>query len=246
MGRLLLGTALALGLGPAAVAEPTVFAAASTAKALDAVLAAWDEGATASYASSGTLARQIEAGAPADLFLSANPEWMDRLAERGLIVAGTERALLSNAIVVIGPEGAAPIAHGPGALAAALGDERLAMGDPAHAPVGRYARATLQAMDCWTDVADRLAPTRDTRTTVALVARGEAGLGLVYASDAAGVTGVSVLARPPEHAQPEILYPVALVEGGADPEGAARLLDFLASDEAAAIFAAHGFEVAAP
>ncbi|MEL6336012.1 MAG: molybdate ABC transporter substrate-binding protein [Pseudomonadota bacterium] len=229
-----------------ATAEPVVFAAASTARAMEAVMAAYPGEATASYASSGTLARQIEQGAPADLFLSANPQWMDWLAERGLVDADAVTPLLSNRLVIIGPEGAAKIAHGPGALQAALGAEHFTMADPDHAPVGRYGRSALESMGCWGVVEDRIAATKDTRAAVALVARGEAGLGLVYASDALGVDGIDVLTEVPGQVTPEIVYPVAPVLGGADPEGTAALLAFLTGPEAAAIFAAHGFTLGTP
>ncbi|MEO1090518.1 MAG: molybdate ABC transporter substrate-binding protein [Pseudomonadota bacterium] len=228
---------------PLARAEPVVFAAASTARALDAVIAASGLGATVAYGPSGTLARQIEAGARADLFLSANPDWMDHLIETGLVRAADTRALLSNRLVLIAPAGEPTTPITADALAEALADERFAMADPATAPVGRYGQAALEAMGLWDVVAARHVPTRNTIVTVAMVGRGEAVLGLAYDSDALGMDTVEVVHDVAPDLHPPIRYPVARLAGGSDPVGTDRLLAFLVSDEARAVFEQHGFSV---
>ncbi|MEX5729923.1 molybdate transport system substrate-binding protein [Rhodovulum iodosum] len=234
--------ALALLLtGAAAWADPLVFAAASTGRAMDAVIAAYGAGVTTSYAASGTLARQIEQGAPADMFLSANPKWMAHLVGAGLIPKADVTPILSNRLVLIAPAGTGPVA--PDDLAARLDGERFVMADPVSAPVGRYGQSAMEEMGLWATVAPALAPTRNTVATVAAVASGEAALGLVYASDAMDVEGVEVVFDIPKAAQPEILYLIAPTGQGDDAEGAAAFLAFLQSPAAAAIFADHGFSV---
>ncbi|MBN2907826.1 MAG: molybdate ABC transporter substrate-binding protein [Rhodobacteraceae bacterium] len=234
-------TVFALSMPLVAQADPLLFAAASTGRALDAAIAAYGGGVTTSYAASGTLARQIEQGAPADLFLSANPKWMTHLVGAGLVAEGAPVALLSNRLVLIAPAGAGPldVAGVPGAL----GDARFAMADPAAAPVGRYGQGALETLGLWAGIEGALIPTRNTVATVAAVASGEAALGLVYASDALGVEGVEVVLDIPDTAQPDILYLIAPTGQGAETEAAAAFLSFLQGQEAAAIFAAHGFTV---
>jgi molybdate transport system substrate-binding protein len=231
-----------LAASPAA-GEPLVFAAASTARAMDAVVAASGIEATLSYGPSGTLARQIAAGAPADLFLSANPDWMRFLVDEGIVDEADVRTLLSNALVLIVPAEEEPVALEEGALADRLDGERFAMADPATAPVGQYGQAALTALGLWPLVASHLAPTRNTLVTVATVGRAEAPLGLVYKSDALDVATVAVAAEIPADAHPPIAYPVARLEGGTDPKAAGELMTFLSSAEARAIFERHGFRV---
>ncbi|WP_172328107.1 molybdate ABC transporter substrate-binding protein [Mangrovicoccus sp. HB161399] len=236
-------TALAALLATAALpalADPAVFAAASTARALDAAIAASGIPAVASYGASGTIARQIEAGAPADVFISANPRWMDYLVGKGRIAQGDVVTLMSNRLVLIAPEGTAPLS-GPGELAAALGGEYFAMADPQVAPVGKYGQAALEHLGAWLQVETALVPTRNTLATVAAVARGEAALGLVYASDAAGVEGVAAVWDIPADSHPPILYLAAPVPGGEDSGGGARLIEFLSSPEGQAILSEQGF-----
>lgn len=237
-----LALAGALGLGTTALADPLIFAAASTGRAMDAVIAANGGGVTASYAASGILARQIEQGAPADLFLSANPKWMTHLVGAGVIAADAPAPILSNRLVLIAPAGTAPLAVAQ--VPDALGAEHFVMADPASAPVGRYGQTALETLGLWDRMAPALVPTRNTVATVAAVASGEAALGLVYASDAMGVDGVAVVLDLPEAAQPEILYLIAPTGAGSDPEGAAAFLDYLTGAEAAEILAAHGFLMA--
>ena len=224
-------------------AEPLVFAAASTKRAMDAVIAASGVEATLSYGPSGTLARQIAAGAPADLYLSANPDWMAYLVAEGVVDEAEVRTLLSNALVLIVPAGAPALTLETAALADRLDAERFAMADPATAPVGQYGRAALDSLGLWDVAGPRLVPTRNTLVTVATVGRGEAPVGLVYKSDALDVAAVAVAAEIPADSHPPIAYPAARLDAGDDPAGAARLMDFMLGAEARAIFEGHGFRV---
>jgi molybdate transport system substrate-binding protein len=239
----LLAAVLAL-VAPAAQAQDVVvFAAASLRDALDEALAAWDGGtAVAAYAGSPALARQIEQGAPADLFVSADALWMDHLAARGLIRADTRRDLLGNRLVLIAHGAAAPVGGVTAGtdLAALLGGGRLAMADVAAVPAGRYGKAALETLGLWDAVADSVAQAENVRAALALVARGEAPLGIVYATDAAAEDGVSVLATFPADSHPPIVYPMAVLTDSAHP-AAEALAAHLASDAAAAVFEKHGF-----
>jgi molybdate transport system substrate-binding protein len=246
-------TAVILGAGAATPARAdtgriTVFAAASLKNALDAVGARWqaETGKTAAiaYAGSAALAKQIEQGAPADLFISADTAWMDYLAERDLIKPETRRDLLGNRIVLVAPE-ESPVAATiePGFdLAGLLGDGRLAIADPAAVPAGRYAKAALETLGVWAAVAGRLAPTENVRVALALVARGEAPLGIVYATDAAIEPAVRVVDTFPASTHPPIVYPVALTAASSDPDAAA-FLDYLQSAAARSAFEKLGFTV---
>ena len=175
--------------------EVLVFAAASLQDAFDAVIEEYQaQGGgevSASYASSSTLARQIEQGAPADVFISANPEWMDYLEERGLLRAGSRTDLLGNGLVLVAPpESETTVEIAPGFdLAGALDGGRLAMGDPDHVPAGIYGRAALESLGVWQAVEPQVARADNVRAALALVARGEAPLGMVYRSDAVADDG---------------------------------------------------------
>lgn len=246
--------ALAAALGwpgaPAAAgaAELIVLAAASTVEAMDEVAAMFTAAGhgrvRVSYASSAALARQIESGAPVDVFLSANARWMDYLSERGLIDTASRSDLLGNALVLVAPlDSVLKLAIAPGfPLAEALGSGRLAMGDPDHVPVGIYGREALRGLGVWDGVAARVAATPDVRAALALVSRGEAAAGIVYASDVLGAEGVRVLGRFPAASHRAIVYPVAAVGTRADPSAVA-FLDFLRSAAAGAAFRRHGFVV---
>jgi molybdate transport system substrate-binding protein len=238
-------------------AEPLVFAAASLKEALDAasdafVRARGGARPVVSYAASSALARQIEQGAPAEVFLSADEDWMDHLERRGQLRPGSRSALLRNRLVLIAPASAASARAGsalrlaPGApLAAALGaDGRLAVGDVASVPAGRYAKAALESLGLWPSVAARLAQTENVRVALTLVARGEAPLGIVYATDARAEPKVRVVDTFPESSHPPIVYPVALTAGARSPRAQA-FVDFLRSPEGLAVFSAHGFLAAA-
>lgn len=244
-------TALALAVAltvsaTAARAETLVFAAASTTNALEDVIAAYTgrtgRAVTASFASSSTLAKQIAQGAPAGVFISANPKWMDYLETEGLLAEGSRGDLLGNALVLIAPKAAAVPVTVDAALdlPALLGaDGRLSVGDPDHVPAGIYAKQALVALGQWAAVEPRLARSNDVRAALALVDRGETPYGIVYATDAAISDGVAVVGTFPEDSHPPITYPAALVKG-ADAEAAA-FLDFLKGDEAAVIFRRYGF-----
>ncbi len=196
----------------------------------------------ASFGSSGDLAKQIENGAPASLFISADTRWMDYLARKGLIEAGSRRDLLGNRLVLIAPAGS-PLAIElkPGApLAAALGDGRLAVCDPESVPAGRYAKAALVKLGIWDQVAPRIANAKDVRAALALVELGETPAGIVYGTDAAASRKVRVVAVFPEDSHPRIVYPVGLVAGHDTPEAKA-FYDYLTGPEAAAVFQRYGF-----
>ena len=248
----LLGLLAVLAPPRPARADPaplTVFAAASLKTALDAVAADFTARGgppvVVAYAGSSALARQIQQGAPADLFLSANALWMDRLQAQGLIEAGSRRVLLSNRLVLVAPaDSAIALRLGPGAdLAGALGQGRLAMALVEAVPAGLYGRAALQALGLWDQVADRVAQADNVRAALRLVALGEAPLGVVYATDAAAEAGVRVVDRFDPATHPPIRYPVAIL-AGRDRPAARALLAYLSGPEAAAIFRAHGFGLA--
>lgn len=257
-GRLA-GLVVAMALGLLAAMAPSVaraadqppvlvFAAASLKNALDEVIAAYRrEGgvAHASYAASSALARQIEQGAPADLFVSADLDWMDYLDGKGLIAPGTRTNLLRNEIVLIAPKGEGPaaMAVGPGLdLLGLLGDGRLAVADARAVPAGKYAKAALEHLGAWDGVKDRLAQAENVRAALALVSRGEASAGIVYRTDAMADSGVRVVGRFPAGSHPPIVYPAALTKESHSP-GAAAFLAFLKSGTAKAVFERHGFEV---
>lgn len=230
--------------------EVVVFAAASTTNAVTEIGQLYAAGrlgrVTPSFASSSTLAKQIASGAPADVYISANKKWMDFLEERNLIDRKSRLDLLGNRIVLIAPFGSAlkKIDVAPGfSLTACLGkDGRLAMGDPEHVPAGMYGKKALQNLGSWDPVKNRVAPMKDVRAALVLVERGEAPVGLVYATDAAISRKVRVVGTFPRDSHPPIVYPVAAVADGKLPE-AGRFIDFLRSPECRAVFEKYGFEV---
>ena len=226
---------------------PTVFAAASLTDALKDVAAAWErKGNPApaySFGASSTLARQIEQGAPAALFASADEQWMDYLAKRNLIVPGTRRDLLSNKLVLIVPASHPQhVTIGPDFdLAALLGaNGKLTTGDPAHVPVGLYAKQALTKLGVWSVAEAHMAPAADVRGALLLVERGEAAAGIVYATDAAVSKGVVVAGTFPDSSHDPIAYPFAIVKAN-DTPAARALLAFLQGPEAREIFARRGF-----
>ncbi|UPY36993.1 molybdate ABC transporter substrate-binding protein [Sediminicoccus sp. KRV36] len=233
---------------PAGAAPVTIFAAASLQDGLRAVARDWaaqgNPAPRLSFAASSALARQIEQGAPADLFLSADEPWMDVLAARGLIVEATRSSALGNALVLVAPaDGAAPIVLQRGTdLAARLGPRgRLAMGDPAHVPAGRYAQAALEWMGQWEALAPRLARAENVRAALLLVERGEVPLGIVYATDALAAPGVRVVGSFPPESHPPITYPFALTRRAEGNAAARALLAFLTGAEAMPLWQRHGF-----
>lgn len=224
-----------------------VFAAASLKESMDEAAAAYGQAqgipVQVSYAASSALARQIDQGAPADVFFSADLDWMDWLDERGLIEPGTRRELLGNTLVLIAPAAgdAAPIALEPGAdLLPRLGQGRIALALTDSVPAGKYAREAFGSLGMWEAVAPRAAEADNVRAALMLVARGETPLGVVYGSDAQAEPRVRVLATFPEGSHPPIVYPVAQVAGGAHA-GAAGFVQWLQSQDAQAIFRRHGF-----
>jgi molybdate transport system substrate-binding protein len=231
---------------PARAEEVVVFAAASLKTALDQVAADFESTSghkvLISYGGSGQMAQQIIAGAPADIFLSAAPEWMDAVAAEGLLVPDTRKDLLGNALVLIAHGAAAPpITLGP-ELITALGEGRLAMGQTASVPVGQYGKAALQSYSLWDIVAPNVVEVENARAALMLVASGEATLGIVFASDALASDAVTIAAKFPAESHPPIRYPAALLTNTAD---AADRVFFaaLTSPAAAAHFTANGFEV---
>jgi molybdate transport system substrate-binding protein len=234
------------GLARAADPELLVFAAASLTNAFEKLgpIYTKESGQPVkfSFAASSALARQLESGASADVFASADLEWMDYVQARGLIDRGNRRDLLGNRLVLIAPkDSTVTLKIAPGfALAKALGPGgRLATGDPDYVPVGKYARSALTTLGVWSDVADRLVRADNVRTALAFVARGEAPLGIVYTTDAQIEPGVRVVDVFPEDTHLPITYPVAVVRG-AHP-GADRFVKFLSGDAARAVFQEFGF-----
>ena len=234
----------------AQVQSVTVFAAASLKTALDDVAAQWhkETGKTVriSYAASGALAKQIEAGAPADMFISADVPWMDYLAEHNLIKPETRRNLLGNALVLVAPSESKAQPMQIDARTDLLGllgkDGRLAMGQPKSVPAGAYAEQALTALGLWSKVKDRIAQTESVRAALVFVARGEAPLGIVYRSDAHAEPKVKVLGTFPQSSHPPIVYPIAMVAASVNPDAKA-FYDYLASPAASAIFKREAFDV---
>ncbi|MBU1194435.1 MAG: molybdate ABC transporter substrate-binding protein [Proteobacteria bacterium] len=225
-----------------------VFAAASTTNAIEDIARLFSQQnairVVTSFASSSTLAKQIEAGAPADIFISANPEWMDFLEDKGLIKTHTRHDLLGNRVVLIAPAASeVKIDIHPGfKLAQILGKEKIAMGDPDHVPAGIYGRQALKFLGVWEDIQSGIVRAKDVRTALVFVERAEVPLGLVYATDAAISQKVRVVGVFPENSHPEITYPAALVKS-AHSEVALKFFDFLKSSEAKAVFKKYGFFV---
>lgn len=232
---------------PAHAGTLTVFAAASLKNALDAATAAYQakngDTVRTAYAASSTLAKQISAGAPADLYISADLKWMDYLEVRHLIRRATRRNLLSSKLVLVAPAGShTKIDLAPGVdLAAYLKNGPLAMADPTAVPAGLYGKAALTKLGIWHSVKAKIARAADVRAALRLVARGEAPLGIVYSTDAIAEPEVEIVGVFPRDSYPPIIYPAALTVG-ARP-GAVRLLDFLGSPAAWPYFEKQGFRV---
>jgi molybdate transport system substrate-binding protein len=228
--------------------EIVVFAAASLTNALGDIARAYEpsvkDKVSFSFASSSTLAKQIENAAPADVFISADLEWMDYLENLRLLAPGSRFDLLGNRLVLIAPKDSnLAVTLAPGVdLIPMLKGGLLAAGDPDHVPAGKYAKVALEKLGAWEAVSGRMARADSVRAALALVERGEAPLGIVYATDAAVAPKVKVLAVFPGDAHPPIVYPAALVQGRATP-AAARFLAYLKTPEAAAVFRKYGFSV---
>lgn len=246
--RAMLAFALVLASAVAQADSVLVFAAASLKPALDRIIATPEVVALgkveASYAASSQLARQIEAGAPAALFISADEDWMNELAGRKLIVADTRIDLLGNALVLVAPKDSAlQLAIAPGFdLARALGAEgHLALAEPNSVPAGKYAKSALLKLGVWNEIAARIVSADNVRAALNFVARGEAPLGIVYRSDAVSEPAVRVVATFPTDTHTPIVYPAAVVAGH-DSMAARKLLDLLHAPRAQATFRALGFD----
>jgi molybdate transport system substrate-binding protein len=247
--RAWLGLILASAAAPFSAARAqagglVIFAAASLKNALDEIATGWakDTGKPMpkiSYAASSALAKQIEQGAPADLFISADLDWMDELAARHAIRANTRVNLLGNRLVLIGPAGAPKMLKiAPGfPLAAALGSSRLALADPTAVPAGKYAKAALTQLGVWDSVANRIA------SALRLVARGEAPLGIVYRTDAMADSSVVIIDIFPESTHAPIIYPIAVTASAPNAAAAEKVLAYLRSPAATAVFEQQGFTV---
>jgi molybdate transport system substrate-binding protein len=225
-----------------------VFGAASLKNALDDANARYLRDAghkiVVSYGASPALAKQIESGAPADIFISADLDWMDYVAERKLIKPEMRFNLLGNKLVLVAPaDSAINLTIGANfPLAQALGNGRLAMADPSSVPAGKYGKAALEALGVWASVAGKAAPAPDVRATLAFVSRGEAPLGIVYQTDAAADKGVKIVGAFPESTHPPIIYPIAVTTASTHP-GAAAYIGFLKSPAAKPAFETQGFVV---
>lgn len=234
---------------PAPAASLTVFAAASLKESMDEAAAAYQKATgtevKVSYAASSTLARQIEQGAPADVFFSADLEWMDYLQQRELVRGAERHNLLGNTLVLVAPANAAVATVDParaGAITKALGSEgRLAVGQTSSVPAGKYARASLEKLGQWDALAPRLAEAESVRAALMLVARGEAPLGIVYGSDARAEPKVKVVGTFPAGSHPPIVYPVAALAKA--PPAARDFVLWLRQPAALDIFRRHGFSV---
>lgn len=242
--------AFAANPDPATATPPiTVFAAASLKESLDEAASAYQaatmQPVRVSYAASSALARQIENGAPADVFVSADLDWMDYLQQRNLIDAASRRDLLGNTLVLVAPKNSAAkqVVLKPGVdLLPLLGNGRLALALTASVPAGKYARAAFVSLGVWDSLQPKVAEGENVRAVLMLVAREEAPLGVVYGSDAQAEPGVRVLATFPADTHPPIVYPVARIAASRHPQAAA-FVRWLATPAAAAIFRRHGFTV---
>lgn len=246
IAALALQLALAGAQNARAAEAVVVFAAASLTNAFEDVGKAWQaKGGSPpkfSFAASSTLAKQIEQGAPVAIFASADEQWMDYLVERKLVDSASRRDLAANRLVLVVPaDKPSTVDLKPGLdFAKLFAGERIATGDPAHVPVGRYAEQALKSLGGWNAIAPRLVRAESVRAALAFVERGEVAAGIVYSTDAAISTRVKVAGTFPANSHPGIVYPVALVAGRAD-DAARTFYAFLTGPEARAILRRHGF-----
>lgn len=224
----------------------TVFAAASLKNALDSINAAWKaetgKEATISYAASSALAKQVEGGAPADVFISADLDWMKYLSDKNLTKKDSELKLLGNGLVLVAPKDSTATATiAPNFdLAALIGDGKLAMGDVKAVPAGKYGKAALEKLGVWASVESKVAQAENVRAALKLVSTGEAALGIVYTTDAVAEPGVKVIGTFPEDSHPPIVYPVGELAGSKSPDAGA-FIKYLQSPKAQELFKAQGF-----
>jgi molybdate transport system substrate-binding protein len=241
---LLVASPLAIG------ADVTVFAAASLKEAMDEQARNFDATSgnktIVSYGASNALAKQIEAGAPADLFISADLDWMDYLDQRRLLAPKTRSNLLRNTLVLVAPASStATLKIGPSfGLAAALGNDKLAMANPDSVPAGKYGKSALEKLGAWATVEKQVARADTVRAALALVSRGEAPFGIVYRTDAMADKGVRIVDTFPADTHPPIVYPIAII-ATSKSSAAKPLLDYLRSEAARAAWEKYGFGLVA-
>jgi len=245
LAALLTMAAIAAG---AWAADVTFFAAASLSSAMPEIASAYKQQTgktvTFSFAASSVLARQIEASPGADIFMSADSDWMDYLDAKGLVAHATRKTLLATHLVLIAPAGSAvALKIAPNFdLVGALKEGRLAVADPNSVPAGKYAKSALTSLGVWNSVVDHLAQAENVRVALAYVARGETPLGIVYTTDALAEPKVKIVDTFPDKTHAPIVYPAALTKD-AKP-GAKEFLEYLSGPQARAIFVKYGFEVA--
>ncbi len=253
IARLFLLLAVCLAVTPAQAAGLTVYAAASMKESLDEVAKSYGartgSKVIVSYGASSALARQIENGAPADVFISADLDWMDYLEQRKLIDVASRKNLLMNQLVLIAPiSQPSSLKIAPGfALAQTLGDEKLAMANPDTVPAGKYGKAALQKMGAWESVSRQVARADNVRAALMLVSRGEAPLGIVYRTDALADRKVTIVDIFPADSHASIVYPVALTAHGSSSGNAAtakQFMEFLQGESAQGIWQHYGFRLA--
>jgi molybdate transport system substrate-binding protein len=249
-----LGLALALAVAPTAAARAqangvVIFAAASLKNALDEIAADWSKAASKpmpkiSYAASSALAKQLEQGAPADLFISADTDWMDYVAKKNLIVADTRVSLLGNKIVLIAPkESKVTIDVRQGFdLTKALNGGKLAMANVDAVPAGKYGKSALEKLGAWDGVKDKIAQAENVRAALLLVSRAEAAVGIVYSTDAAAEPNVKIVGTFPDGSHAPIIYPAAVTKDSRAAD-AKPFLDYLKSTRARPAFEKQGFTV---
>jgi len=242
INRWLAGALLALAVQAHAQAQ-TIFAAASLKNALDEIAARYTARPTLVYGASSALAKQIENGAPADLFISADIDWMDYVEKKGLLAPGTRKNLLGNRLVLIAPaKQPVKLQPAPGfPISSFLKNGRIALAEPATVPAGKYAKAALEKYGVWQQVAGRVAAAENVRAALGLVARGEAPLGVVYQTDASAEPAVMVAGVFPADSHPPIVYPAAVLKSAR--RGAVSFMEHLASPASQRVFEKHGFTV---
>jgi molybdate transport system substrate-binding protein len=244
-----LSTAIAFASSAAIAATVTVFAAASLKEAMDEQARQFEaktgDKVVVSYAGSNVLAKQIEAGAPADVFISADLDWMDYVEQHKLLTPDTRFNLLRNVLVLIAPASSTStlkIAPNFG-LAAVLGSDKLAMANPDSVPAGKYGKSALETLGVWSAVESHIARADNVRAALALVSRQEAPFGIVYKTDALADKGVKIVDTFPANSYPPVIYPAAMVatSTGTAPKA---LLDYLRTAPAVAVWEKYGFEIA--
>ena len=249
LGALVLGCAISIASPAAVAANVTVFAAASLKESMDAQArrfeAATGNKVIVSYGASNALAKQIEAGAPADVYISADLQWMDYLDQRRLLKPSTRSNLLDNRLVLIAPAAStSTLKIAPNfPLASALGSDKLAMANPDSVPAGKYGKSALEHLGVWKSVESRVARAETVRAALALVSRGEAPFGIVYKTDAMADKGVKVVDAFPADSYPPIVYPIAVV-ANAKSTAAKALVEYLRSAPARPVWEKYGFTLA--